>query len=220
MNQKDRLEISKSIIEYCIKMRDHGLNHGTAGNISHRFEEGMLVTPSGMPYEKMKPEDIVYVTNDGQIEEGKIPSTEWRFHLSILQNKPECNAVIHNHAPYATMVAVTGIDYLPAIHYGVAIAGSNKVPCAKYATFGTQELNENIQKVMDGYKAVILKNHGLISTDSTLEKALAIALEIEFVCQIYIGTLGVKQVILSDADMDIVLQKFHGYGLNVKHNKF
>ena len=221
MNTKEELnKIGAEIIEYCLKMKEVGLNSGTAGNISHRVEGGMLITPSGMPYMVMTPSDIVFISNEGIAEEGKKPSTEWRFHLSILKDKPECNAVIHNHAPYATMVSILGEDFLPAIHYMIAIAGGDIVPCADYATYGTQELCDNISKVMGKYKACILKNHGLITTDVNLEKALVIAEEIELICRLYISLKAIgKYNIIPKDQMDIIVNKFHNYGLNVQHKK-
>ncbi|MGL4985732.1 MAG: L-fuculose-phosphate aldolase [Treponemataceae bacterium] len=211
---------AQEIIDACIKMRDLGLNQGTAGNISLRVDGGMLITPSGMPYEVMKPSDIVFVKNDGTWEEGLIPSTEWRFHLALLQHRPEFNAVVHNHAPYATMVACSGDDYLPGIHYMVAIAGGTKIPCLPYATFGTEELCQIIQKGMEGYKAAILKNHGLITAEKTLEKALAVALEVEHLARLYMGLKATGSYkVLSNEQITVVLNKFNNYGLNVKHNK-
>ena len=218
-DQKLREKIGAEIISTCIKMKELDLNQGTAGNISHRVEGGMLITPSGMPYHIMQPKDIVFISDAGEIEEGRIPSSEWRFHLSILNEKPECNAVVHNHAPYATMVSILGEDFLPAVHYMIAIAGGNTVPCAEYATYGTQELCDNIAKVMTNHKACILKNHGLVTTDTTLEKALVIAEEIELVCRLYMGVKATgKYTVLPDEEIAIVLKKFGNYGLNVKHN--
>ncbi|MGL4676221.1 MAG: L-fuculose-phosphate aldolase [Brevinema sp.] len=216
----DSLDIRKEIIAYCLEMQKLGLNHGTAGNISHRVKNGMLVTPSGMPYHMMHPEDIVFIDSEGNIEKDKIPSTEWRFHFSILQYFPQCNAVIHNHALYATMVSILGIDYLPAIHYMIALAGTNKIPCAAYTRYGTEQLNENIKKVMGNSKACILKNHGLVATESSLQKALILIQEVEYLCQLYMGVRSAGQfTILSDHEIDIVLEGFQDYGLNVKHHK-
>ena len=199
-------------------MREDGVNQGTAGNISVRFKDGMLITPSGMPYEIMKPEDIVFVNSKGEAEKDKIPSSEWRFHLSILKDNPNFNAVIHNHAVYSSMVSILNIDYIPAIHYMVGVAGGNKIPCAKYATYGTQELCDNISEAMKGYKACILNNHGLVAADENLQKAYHVMMEVENLARLYIGvrTIGNFSV-LSESEMEIVLEKFKNYGLNVKH---
>lgn len=214
----NRKDLAKQIIDACLKMRDDGVNQGTAGNISVRFKDGMLITPSGMPYEIMTPSDIVFVDSKGEAEKDKIPSSEWRFHLSILKDNPNFNAVIHNHAVYSSMVSILNIDYIPAIHYMVAVAGGNKIPCAKYATYGTQELCDNISVAMKGYKACILNNHGLIVADETIPKAYHVMMEVENLARLYIGvkTIG-KFSVLPDKEMEIVLEKFKNYGLNVKH---
>lgn len=217
-SNNNRKDLSKQIIAACLKMREDGVNQGTAGNISVRFKDGMLITPSGMPYEIMKPEDIVFVNSKGETEKDKIPSSEWRFHLSILKDNPNFNAVIHNHAVYSSMVSILNIDYIPAIHYMVGVAGGNKIPCAKYATYGTQELCDNISIAMKGYKACILNNHGLVASDETLQKAYHVMMEVENLARLYIGVKTIGNFsILPDSEMEIVLEKFKNYGLNVKH---
>ena len=217
-SNNNRKDLSKQIIAACLKMREDGVNQGTAGNISVRFKDGMLITPSGMPYEIMKPEDIVFVNSKGEAEKDKIPSSEWRFHLSILKDNPNFNAVIHNHAVYSSMVSILNIDYIPAIHYMVGVAGGNKIPCAKYATYGTQELCDNISSAMKGYKACILNNHGLVAADENLQKAYHVMMEVENLARLYIGVKTIGNFsILHDSEMEIVLEKFKNYGLNVKH---
>lgn len=217
-SNNNRKDLSKQIIAACLKMREDGVNQGTAGNISVRFKDGMLITPSGMPYEIMKPEDIVFVNSKGEAEKDKIPSSEWRFHLSILKDNPNFNAVIHNHAVYSSMVSILNIDYIPAIHYMVGVVGGNKIPCAKYATYGTQELCDNISSAMKGYKACILNNHGLVAADENLQKAYHVMMEVENLARLYIGVKTIGSFsILPDSEMEIVLEKFKNYGLNVKH---
>ena len=218
MSDSNRKELAQKIIDTCLSMRRDGVNQGTAGNVSLRYNDGMLITPSGMPYEIMTPDDIVFVDAEGNPEKDKIPSSEWRFHLSILKDNPNYNAVIHNHAIYSSMVSILNIDYIPAIHYMVGVAGGNKIPCAKYATYGTQELCDNISEAMKGYKACILKNHGLVATDETLEKAYHVMMEVENLARLYMGVRGIGDYsILPDSEMEVVLEKFKNYGLNVKH---
>lgn len=219
-NPKEKETLGREIINACLKMRDMGLNQGTAGNISVRVDGGMLVTPSGMPYEMMEPSDIVFVSSDGQWSKDAIPSSEWRFHLSTLNDRPEFNAVVHNHAPYCAMVSCLKDEFIPAIHYMIASAGGNKIPCVPYATYGTQELSDNISKVMTGYKACILKNHGLLVAEKSLDRALNLAQEVELIARLYIQLRAVGDyTVLSDSEMDIVLEKFKNYGLNVRHKK-
>ncbi|QTF09116.1 L-fuculose-phosphate aldolase [Brenneria izadpanahii] len=209
-----RNEISQEIINTCLKMSEMGLNQGTSGNISVRYEKGMLITPTSVPYEYLSPDDIVYVDMNGQSEPGKNPSSEWRFHLDILKSKPEEDVVLHNHAVCATAVAVMNKE-IPAIHYMVAAAGGNIIPCAPYATYGSQALSDNAVKALKGYKATLLQHHGMITTAKTLEKALWLAQEVEVLAKLYLSILPIMNPapILSDAQLEEVLVKFHGYGL-------
>ena len=214
----NRKELSKKIIETCLNMQADGVNQGTSGNVSIRFKNGMLITPSSMPYNIMTTNDIVFVDENGVAEKNKRPSSEWRFHLSILKDNPNFNAVIHSHSLYSSMVSILDVEYIPAIHYMIAVAGGKKIPCANYATYGTQELSDNISNAMKGYKACILKNHGLIVADESLEKAYSIMIEVENLAKLFIGikSTNMKFNILSDEEMDIVLNKFNNYGLNAK----
>ena len=220
MSNINRKDLAKSIINACLNMRKDGVNQGTSGNISIRYKDGMLITPTSMPYEIMTPDDIVFVDGNGNPEKNKKPSSEWRFHLSILKDNPKFNAVIHNHAIYSSMVSILNVDSIPAIHYMIGVAGGKKIPCAEYATYGTQKLCDNISKVMKGYKACILKNHGLLVADETLEKAYSVMIEVENLARLYIGIRSIGDYkVLSDSEMDMVLAKFNNYGLNVEHKK-
>ena len=212
-----RRYLSEDIIRTCIRMQKDGINQGTSGNVSFRFENGMLITPSSMPYDTMKAEDIVFVDENGKAEEGKRPSSEWRFHLSILKDNPDFNCVIHSHSIYSTIVSIMGVDYIPAIHYMVAVAGGKIIPCAEYATYGTEELCNNISKAMKGYKACIIKNHGLVVSDSSMEKAYGVLVEVENLAREFVEVSKIgKYNILSDEEMDIILKKFGNYGLNAR----
>lgn len=210
----NRIELCQQIIDTCLKMSAMGLNQGTSGNISVRYEDGMLITPTSVPYEELCPDDIVFVDSNGQSEPDKKPSSEWRFHLDILKSKPEENVVLHNHAIGATAVAVMN-KQIPAIHYMVAAAGGKVIPCAPYATYGSQELSDYAVKALQGYKATLLQHHGMITTAKTLQKALWLAQEVEVLARLYLSVLPVMNPppVLSDAQIDEVLHKFHGYGL-------
>lgn len=143
----NRQTLARKIIDTCLEMTRLGLNQGTAGNISVRYQDGMLITPSGMPYEKMTEDDIVYVDNEGNFEAGKLPSSEWQFHLAVYQTRPELNAVVHNHAINCTGVSILNKD-IPAIHYMIGVTGTNHVPCVPYATFGTWQRHQMSQSFL------------------------------------------------------------------------
>ncbi|EML4684688.1 L-fuculose-phosphate aldolase [Citrobacter amalonaticus] len=213
----ERTRLSREIIETCLEMTRLGLNQGTAGNVSARYQDGMLITPSGIPYERMTEQMIVYADNDGKYEEGKLPSSEWRFHLAAYQTRPEANAVVHNHAIHCTAVSILNRP-IPAIHYMIAAAGGNSIPCAPYATFGTRELSEHVVVALKNRKATLLQHHGLIACEENLQKALWLAHEVEVLAQLYMKTLAVMDPVpvLSDEEIAVVLEKFKTYGLRIE----
>lgn len=213
----ERTRLSREIIETCLEMTRLGLNQGTAGNVSARYQGGMLITPSGIPYERMTEQMIVYVDNDGKYEEGKLPSSEWRFHLAAYQTRPQANAVVHNHAIHCTAVSILNRP-IPAIHYMIAAAGGNSIPCAPYATFGTRELSEHVVVALKNRKATLLQHHGLIACEENLQKALWLAHEVEVLAQLYMKTLAVVDPVpvLSDEEIAVVLEKFKTYGLRIE----
>ncbi|EKJ8218587.1 L-fuculose-phosphate aldolase [Citrobacter sedlakii] len=213
----ERTQLSREIIETCLEMTRLGLNQGTAGNVSARYQDGMLITPSGIPYERMTENMIVFVDNDGHYEEGKLPSSEWRFHLAAYQTRPDANAVVHNHAIHCTAVSILNRP-IPAIHYMIAAAGGNTIPCAPYATFGTRELSGHVAVALKNRKATLLQHHGLIACEANLQKALWLAHEVEVLAQLYMSTLAVVDPVpvLSDAEIAVVLEKFKTYGLRIE----
>jgi len=209
------LQIRQEIIQTCLKMESLGINQGTSGNISHRFKDGILITPSGVSYDMLKPKDIVFVPFSSKKDYiGEYPpSSELDFHFDILKAKPEINCVLHNHSTYASSMAICRMD-IPPHHYMVAVGGGKKIPCAKYATFGTEELSQNIIKALDGFKACLLANHGVVTTGKSLKKALWLAVEVENLAKQYIMAKQIGEpVILSDKEMDKILEKFKSYGL-------
>ncbi|ROV59828.1 L-fuculose-phosphate aldolase [Vibrio ponticus] len=213
----NRVEISQKIIDTCIEMTRLGLNQGTAGNVSVRFDNGMLITPTGIPYEKLTPDHIVYVSEDGSFEEGKLPSSEWLFHLTCYQKRDDVNAVVHNHAINCSAVSILNKS-IPAIHYMVAASGTTEIPCVPYATFGSNKLAQYVAEGIAQSKAILLQHHGLIAAEVNLEKALWLAHEVEVLAELYLKTLAVTPNVpaLDDADMAIVLEKFKSYGLRVE----
>ncbi|MFC4353242.1 L-fuculose-phosphate aldolase [Fodinicurvata halophila] len=201
-----------AIIQACLEMNRLGLNQGTSGNISLRWQDGLLITPSGLPYERMQPEDVVFLDREGQPHGRYKPSSEWRFHRDILQARPDTGAVVHVHSTYATILAILGRE-IPAIHYMIAAAGGPNIRCAPYATFGTEGLSHNALQALEGRSACLLANHGMIAVGASLEKALWLAVEVETLACQYHGCLQVGEpVILSDEEIARVVEKFRSYG--------
>jgi L-fuculose-phosphate aldolase len=208
-------QLRQQVVDTVRQMNSLGINQGTSGNASVRHKDGMLITPSGMPYEAMAAADVVFVRlSDGeyQARAGLKPSSEWRFHRDILAARPDLNAVVHTHGRAVTTLACLHQD-IPAFHYMVAVAGGDSIRCAPYALFGTQGLSDNALRALKDRKACLLANHGMIAADTSLEKALALGVEVETLADTYWRCLQVtRPAILNRAQMAEVLERFKTYG--------
>ena len=204
----------EQVVYYCKQLLTRGLTKGTGGNISvyNRKENLVAISPSGIDYPLLTAEDITIVTVDGEIVEGKNkPSSEIEMHTIFYKQREDINAIVHTHSPFASTIASLRWT-LPAVSYLVAFAGKD-VRCADYATFGTKELAENAFQAMEGRKAVLLANHGLLSGAGTIDLAFTIAEEIEFCCEIYYRSKSIGEpVILDDQEMRRMDEKFKTYG--------
>ena len=208
----------KKIVEYGKKLIENGLTKGTGGNLSiYNPEEGLMaISPSGIGYFESTIEDVVVMDLAGNIVEGKRkPSSEYELHQIFYHKRDDIFSVVHSHSIYSTTISILR-EGLPAAHYMIALAGKN-VRCADYATFGTTELAENAFKAMEDRYAVILANHGLLTGSDSIENAFNIAEEVEFVAETYYRARSIGEpVILSDQEMEKMLQKFKSYGQNNK----
>ncbi|MEI7845713.1 MAG: L-fuculose-phosphate aldolase [Chloroflexota bacterium] len=210
-----RLENERNaIVEYGRKLITSQLTTGSGGNLSiyNRAEGLVAIKPSGVDYMLMKPEDVVVVDPTGKVVDGQLaPSSELRFHLALLLSRSDITAVVHTHQVYATTIACMNWE-LPAVHYLVGFSG-NKVPLAKYATFGSQELSDNIVSAIGSYNACLMANHGIVTVGATIASAFATADELELVARLYYQTKCIGQpVILPDSEMEIIAEKFKTYG--------
>jgi len=193
-------------------MNSRGINRGTSGNVSARWQSGFLITPTGLRYEDTKPSDIVFIDAAGNPNGKRLPSSEWRFHHDIYRRRADTCAVVHVHSSFATTLACLGKE-VPAFHYMIAVAGGDSIRCAPYATFGTQQLSNNALQALQDRKACLLANHGMIATGANLEKALALTVEVEALCEQYWRALQIGEpAILSAKEMRTVLHKFANYG--------
>jgi L-fuculose-phosphate aldolase len=198
------------------RMNALGLNQGTSGNLSVRTGTGFLITPSGLPYATCRPADMVAMTMDGTWRGRRRPSSEWRFHRDLLAARAEIGAVLHAHATFATTLACLGKG-IPAFHYMVAVAGGAEIRCAPYATFGTEALSRHVVRAIEGRTACLMAHHGLIVLGADLDDALARAIEIEKLAEIYWRALQAgRPKTLSADEMRIVLEKFKDYGRNAQ----
>ena len=205
-------DLRKAVIATCLKMNEEGINQGTSGNVSVRTDEGFLVTASGIPYHKMKPEHVVEMDFEGGYKGEYLPSTEWRMHMDILKHRAEANAVVHTHSIYATALACLRKD-IPAFHYMIGIGGGTSIRCSEYAEYGTQALSDAMLKAMEDRSACLLGNHGQIAFGDDLAKALWRAGEVEAIShQYWAALLAGKPVLLNETQMTTVLARFKTYG--------
>lgn len=204
----------QKIVEYGKKMVTTQLTNGTGGNLSiiSADRKYIAISPSGIDYFDTQIEDVVIIDLDGNIIEGaNKPSSESNFHLSLYKYRSNINSVVHTHSVYATTLACLGWE-LPAVHYMVAFSG-NKVPIAPYETFGTSALADAVTQSIGDYNAVLLANHGLITTANNIETAFAAAEEIEFTARVYYQAKSIGEPLILDNDkMNIVIDKFKTYG--------
>lgn len=206
------LPLREALLATARAMNAHNLNRGAAGNVSARCGDGFLVTPTGMAYDETSPADMVPMALDGSWQGARQPSSEWRFHRDLYAARAEAGAIVHAHAPFATALACIGTE-IPAFHYMIARFGGSSVRCAAYATFGTQALSDNALAALDGRCACLLANHGMLVFGRDLRQALDLAVEFESLCEQYWRALQVgAPVLLDEAEMAVVLEKFATYG--------
>ena len=214
MTATDTATLRSDMVETCRKMNASGINQGTSGNLSVRHGDGFLITPSGLPYDVMGPDDIVAMAFDGTYD-GRRPSSEWRFHRDILRDRQDMEVVLHCHSVYATTLAVHHRS-IPSFHYMTGVAGGTTIRCSDYATFGTQALSDAALTALEGRKACLLGQHGQIALGTTLESALWLAVEVETLSRMYVQALTLGEPpVLSDEEMARVLEQMKrmSYGL-------
>lgn len=220
-----------AIVEAARRMAPLGINQGKAGNVSVRWHrggaEGLLVTPSGLAYDRMGMDDVVWLSlaparaadadaPPAAVDGTRAPSTEWRIHRDVYASRPEFSAIVHAHPPYASSLAcVPRIqrEGIPAFHYMIAMAGGADIRCAGYATFGTHALSERALDALRDRRACLLANHGIVACHETLERALGLAVEVETLARMYWQALQVGEPqVLDEAQMRAVSAQFAGYG--------
>jgi L-fuculose-phosphate aldolase len=204
-------QLRTALLKTSRRMVERGLNRGTAGNASVRCGENILITPSALPVSEMTEQDLVLLASDGKVLKGGKLSSEWLFHRDILVARSEIGAVLHMHSTFATTMACLRRN-VPAVHYMVAMAGGSDIRCTPYSVFGEQELSDYALEALQGRKACLLSNHGMIALGKDLDEALFVADEVEFLCEIYWRTLQVgKPHILTAQQMNDVQEKFVNY---------
>jgi L-fuculose-phosphate aldolase len=208
------LALRQELVVVARRLSAAGLNHGTAGNLSARWGDGLLITPSSLPSERMEPQDLLAIDFHGQPLAGsaaptspaprRSPSSEWRLHADLLRSRPDAAAVVHCHSIHATALACHGRG-IPPFHYMVVQAGGPDIRCAGYATFGSQELSDLALAALAGRQACLLAHHGQVTVGASLAQALALAVEVETLAQMYLQALQLGELpLLSLAEMERV----------------
>jgi L-fuculose-phosphate aldolase len=213
--KREERKLRTAIVEKARWMNASGLNQGTSGNISARYGDRILITPSGVPYDDMRPEMIAAMPIEGEYGafEGPMrPSSEWRFHLDIARGRPDVGSVVHTHSTFCTAVAITR-QSIPAVHYMMAAFGGMEIRCAEYATFGTKAQSDNALKALEGCAACLLANHGMIATGNDLDRAMWLAVETETIAkQFYYARMLGNPVILGEPEIADTRRAFANYG--------
>jgi L-fuculose-phosphate aldolase len=206
------LVLRAEIVHTCLRMVELGINQGTSGNVSVRAGERFLITPSGIAYDEMTPEQIAQMDVQGTYWGPCKPTTEWRIHREIMRARPDAGVIIHTHSMFATTIACLR-RAIPALHYYVAVGGGPTIRCADYATYGTQELAENALVALAQRDACLLANHGLIVIGKTLGETLRRTFDIEILARQYVYALQIGEpCILPDDEIERVRRKMRTYG--------
>jgi L-fuculose-phosphate aldolase len=201
-----------AVVEAARRLSALGLNPGRSGNVSARVGDGFLVTPSGLPYDRLGTEDIVSVDAQGEAHGPHAPSTEWRLHRDVYRRHPEAGGVAHTHSSCATTLACLHRG-IPPFHYEVAFAGGHDIRCADYATFGTQELSDRALAALEGRRACLLANHGAVAFGDTVAQAVELAEKVEALARIFWQALQAGEpALLDEVEMTRVAEKFRSYG--------
>lgn len=205
-------DLRAEVLAIARAMNAVGINRGAAGNVSARNGDGFIITPTGMPYDECLPDDMVKVSADGTASGKRKPSSEWRFHRDIYVARPEAGAIVHAHSPFATSLACLEIE-IPPFHYMIARFGGDSLRCAAYATFGTQALSDAMLVALEERRACLMAHHGMVVFGADLKEALALAVELESLCEQYwrVLQLGTPKLLPAD-EMARVIEKFKDYG--------
>lgn len=204
------------VVAYGNRMISEHLTSGTAGNISiYDPKSGyMAISPSGIPYADTQPKDIVIMDLEGNIIDGeRKPSSEYLLHSVFYKNRKDICAVVHAHSMYCTTLACMG-QPLVAVHYAIADTGSSALPIARYETFGTPELAEAVEEVLDDHtKGMLLANHGMLAAGKTIKEAFSLAMTMEWCAELQWRCMCAgKPNILTDKEMEKALEKYKTYG--------
>jgi L-fuculose-phosphate aldolase len=205
------LQERQAVVDACRFLQEKHLVVGTAGNISIRRDDEIIISPSAVEYSQMTVMDIVVVDMKGNIVEGKLkPSSELPFHISIYSST-EHQAIVHTHAPASTALSVV-VDEIPLTHYYSALFGG-AIQVAPYALYGSDELAVHIAKALKGRTAALLANHGAVTVGADIRSALGLVEYLEYLCDVELRVLatGKEAKVITPAELDQVIAKLDTY---------
>lgn len=210
-------DVRAEVVRVVRELDASGLNRGSSGNVSARFGQGMLVTPSGVRGCDLEPDMLAFMALDGDGWAGPMkPSTEWRFHRDLLRARAEFQAVVHTHAPFSTILAIARKP-IPAVHYMMAAFGGPDIRCSGYATYGTAALSEAVVAAMEGRAGCLMANHGMVVGGPSLARAAWLAHELEALAHQYYHALQIGGgVVLTEAELAETAAGFASYGVQAK----
>ncbi len=209
-------DLRSGMVSACKSLVADGMIRGTSGNISVRTRGDMLITPTAVGYDVLRPEMIARMALDdeaGSWDGPNAPSTEWRFHRDILRTREDIGAVVHTHAPWCTVLAVARRS-IPAIHYMIAAFGGPEIRVAEYARYGTAELSANVIEAMEGRNACLMANHGMVVVGTHLFRAIWLAGELEALAHQHYHALAIGSGhVLTPAQVAETARGFETYGV-------
>lgn len=210
MDERSKRE---AIVDAVRFLEDKGFNHGSAGNVSVRFGDGALITPTGGRSAWLTPDEIVHISLNGEVRNGGKPSSEWRFHTGILRKRMDAQAVVHTHAD--SCVALSCLRKpIPPFHYMLASFGGNEIPCSRYQPFGSAALADVAVEAIEGHLACLLANHGMIAIGRSLQHALDLTVKLETLARQYIlACQAGEPVLLDEQELVAVHSRYHEYGI-------
>lgn len=204
-----------ALVDATRRLEELGLNHNSSGNLSMRVGAFLLVTPSGVPASSLEPDHGVLLDLDGQPmrDDGAVPTSEWRLHVTLARRRPEIGAIVHTHSPEATAAATLRAP-VPAVHYVIARFGDHELPCAPYATYGSAELAEAVATTLGATRrGCLMANHGAVTVADDLTTAVALALDLEWLCRVHRRAVAVgTPAVLDPAEIARVAEQFRTYG--------
>lgn len=208
--------IRKQIIDVSLWMQKEGLIVGTAGNVSAREGDLWAITPSGVPYEDLAPEDIVVCNLEGEKLDGKLkPSSEFPLHLSVYRHT-DAQAITHNHAPASTALGLV-VDEIPLSHYYSLMFGG-PIRVAPYSYFGSDKLAQYVTEALQGRTGALMKNHGAITTGKDLWSAANMLPILEYVCEVQLRAMatGREIALLTQEEVAEAMGPIQSYGTQKK----